>query len=41
MKLVENNYLIRLLNYNENFIIKKLAILVFKEKNVMYFYSEN
>lgn len=40
MKMVENNYLISLLNYNEKFIIKKLAIIVFKEKNVIYFYSK-
>lgn len=37
MKLVKNNYLIRLINYNKKSIIKKFVIIVFKiEKNVTY-----
>ena len=41
MKRVENNYLIRVINYNEKSIIKKLAIILFKEKSVSYLCSRN
>ena len=41
MKGVENNYLIRVLNYTEKSRIKKLAITVFKGKNVIYLYAGN
>lgn len=41
MKWVGNNYLIRVLYYNEKSIIKKLAIILFKEKSVSYLCLRN